>query len=63
MALSADAPWMSMSMSPATTDWMRSASEPSWLCPKSSIVRPTFAAATSSAMIFAPQATWGCASW
>ena len=62
-ALRADAPWMSMSMSPATTDAIRSASAPSWLWPKISMVRPTSAAATSSAMTLAPQAACGWASW
>ena len=61
-ALSAEAPWMSMSMSPATTDVIRSASPPSWLAPKISIVRPTSAAASSSAMTLAPHSCCGCAS-
>ena len=37
-ALSADAPWMSMSMSPAATEAIRSASPPSWLAPKILVV-------------------------
>ena len=51
---------MSMSMSPETTDAMRSASPPSWLPGKISTVRPTSAAATSSAMTWAPQR---CCGW
>jgi hypothetical protein len=41
---------MSMSMSPDATDAMRSASPPSWLLGKISMLRPTSAAATSSAI-------------
>ena len=61
-ALSADAPWMSMSMSPAATDAIRSASPPSWLAPEMVIVTPTSAAASSSAMTWAPHACCGWAS-
>ena len=61
-ALSADAPWMSMSMSPAATDVMRSASPPSWLAPKISTPSPVPDAATASAMTWAPHACCGWAS-
>ena len=50
---------MSMSMSPETTEAIRSASPPSWLAGKISTVTPTSAFATSSAITWAPQRCWG----
>ena len=51
---------MSMSMSPETTEAIRSASAPSWLAGKISTVSPTSASATSSAITWAPQR---CCGW
>ena len=53
---------MSMSMSPETTELIRSASAPSWLAGKISTVSPTSAFSTSSVITCAPQRCWGWSS-